>query len=188
MPPVSIVSAVACRATLATVAVIASGCGGEAEVGRAETTPDKQFVFEGVRIEERTADGVRWVGTARRAAGDLSAADAEAIRIDHYRADGEHFVIEAPRGQLGFGERGATLDSVRVTTPERGVVTGGKATYAGDTERVVVEGPIELTAPGLRATATSGEIDLAAGRVDVAGPVIGRFEPKPAARRSVTPR
>ena len=74
----------------------------------AAATPEKQFIFEGVRIDEHDQNGRSWVGTAKRASGDLSRSDAEGIRIRHYPEDtgGRPVDILAPRGQLEFDDHG----------------------------------------------------------------------------------
>jgi hypothetical protein len=166
-------------AALAAVAASAA-CSGEAPLAPAGATPEKQFIFEGVRLEERRGREVSWLGTARRAAGDLASADCEGIHLRHFPNEPsgkDVFDVFAPTGQLGFDDQRATLEKVRIVTPQGGVIRGGTAQYDGSKDHVTIAGPLDFTAPGLHATASSGEIRLKENTLSVAGPVQGTFDP-----------
>lgn len=157
-----------------------AACGRDATPNAGADTPEKQFVFEGVRVEGRKSGTLAWVGTAARAAGDLTNADAEGIHIRHHPPPPatEVYDIFAPAGQLAFDDQKAVLNDVRIVTPERGVLTGGRARYDGALQHVDVDGPLEYRARGFLATAPKGEIRLDENAMTIDGPVIGRFDPE----------
>lgn len=165
---------------LAALAAAVAGCSDDTPVAPATATPEKQFIFQGVRVEERRDDGLAWQATAERAAGDLANADATGVKIRHFPegASAGHVVdITAPRGKLAFDEQKAVLDDVRIVSPsDSAVVTSTVAHYDGKAEKVALDGPLALTAPGLTMTAPRGEVFLKDGHLDVEGPVVGRYD------------
>ena len=58
-----------------------------------------------------------------------------------------------------------------------GKLTAPSALYEEGSERVVVDGPVQVRSATLRAEASGALIDLNAGRVDLTGPIRGRWEP-----------
>jgi len=161
------------------------GCSDDAPFAPATATPGKQFIFQGVRVEERRGNGLAWEATAARADGDVANADATGVKIRHFPEGakaGRVVDITAPRGQLAFDEQKAVLEDVRIVSQsDAAVVTSSVAHYDGKAEKVALDGPLALTAPGLTATAPRGEVFLKDGRMDIEGPVVGRYDrpPKP---------
>lgn len=123
-------------------------------------------------------NGAIWVGTNSTTANTDGMRQSVINHIRHFSAspNGQAIDIYGPRGQLGFEDHKATLESVRIVTPREGVLTGGTAHYEGKAERVLIDGPLFFTSPGLNVIAQSGEMHLDDSSVDVAGPVNGRFE------------
>ncbi|MBN1960355.1 MAG: hypothetical protein JW841_05375 [Deltaproteobacteria bacterium] len=160
-------------------------CDNTPPMTKAEIVPEKQFIFEGVRIEEHEAAKLVWVGMAERSTGDINNADAQGVHIRHFsksdsvNASDQVFEIYGIRGQIGFEERKATLEDVRIETPRNGVLSGGNAVYNGKTERVQLDGPLIFKAPGLNVSAKQGEMILSDNVINVTGPVIGRYEWNP---------
>ena len=164
---------------------LAGGCGKSVGIATSEATPEKQFIFEGVRVEERGGADASWIGMAKRSSGDLAQADADGVHIRHFPQGPTSQAVDiyGPHGLLDFDQRKATLDTVRVVTPDQGVVTGGTAHYDGKAQRIFVDGPLDFVSPGLIMAATSGEMHLDDSTMDVAGPVTGHFESPSTPRR-----
>jgi len=157
-----------------------AGCSDETPFAPATATPEKQFIFQGVRVDERRGDGLAWQATAERTDGDIANADATGVKIRHFPEGanaGRVVDITAPRGQLAFDDQKATLEDVRIVSQaDQAVVTSPIAHYDGKAEKVTLDGPLALTAPGLTATAPRGEVFLGDGHMDIDGPVVGRYD------------
>jgi hypothetical protein len=164
-------------ALLSTLVLIsASACSEDAAPLEVET-PARQFIFEGVRIEQREAGELVWVAEARRSDGDLSSSDAQDIHMVHKGDLGRDYDITSPRGVLEFDAGKATFAEVRVREPGGGVLTAGQARYDDREARLYVDGPLDFAAPGLTVKAPRGEFHLDTEEIHVDGPVIGRFDP-----------
>jgi hypothetical protein len=144
-----------------------------------EDVPERQFIFEGVRIEERRDGKLVWLGRAGRADGDINQTVAKDIRMTR-KAQSEteqDYDIDSPRGTLDFSQLGAVFETVRITDAGGGVVNATAARYEEKSRRIYVDGPLEFSARGLTAHAREGEMKLDEGSFDIVGPVEGRFEP-----------
>lgn len=147
--------------------------------------PSRQFVFEGVQIEERRAGRVLWSGTAKIADGDLSATDViDVVLIYSPNADEtRRFEVHAPRAHLAFDAGTATFEQVQIIDATGGTLDAGEAHYNEKTARIVASGPILFSARGLEAHASSGVVHLEDGTVEIEGPIVGRFNPRADANR-----
>ncbi len=153
----------------------AAGCGERhAAPAPAVETPARQFVFDGVHIEEQSGGKLLWSGTAARADGDLSKAVVKDVVITTpHREERNGYKIYAPRGELAFDAGQATFEDVRIVDAAGGTLEAGRARYEEAAERIVADGPLRFTAQDLTAHAVSAVVLLAEDRVDIAGPVEG---------------
>ncbi len=150
-------------------------------------TPEREFVFTGLKIEERRHGQVVWSGTAKSASGSLNEADVQTVDLV-CTSQGEapkHYDVTAPKAHLGLDDGDATFEDVTIVD-EAGVTLRAKtAHYSESAGTLVADGPLTLEAQGLRATASSAVLTLASGVVEIMGPVQGRYR-RPASA-DVTP-
>jgi hypothetical protein len=148
------------------------------EVVSAPTTPGRQFVFENLQIQERKAGKMVWQGTARRADGDLSDADVQDVKLRCIANDGDGrpYDVFAPRAQLALDRGQATFEAVRIVDAQGVTLEASRADYDSAKGTIAASGPLTFTARGLAAHAQSATVSLATGRVDITGPVEGRFQ------------
>jgi len=160
-------------------ALASHGCNSSPASPGAAETPSRQFVFEGVRMEQRTQGKLEWTTLARRADGDLDSTLAVDIFMTHHAPDGGavDYEVRSPRGTLDLAGRKATFESVRITDPTGGVLTAGTALYDGAADRLAMAGPLEFVARGLIAHAASGEMQIKDGTMTINGPVQGSYDP-----------
>ncbi len=160
---------------------LVTACGREEAAAPAAPveTPERQFIFEGARLEERREGQLLWVATARRTDGDLDSAVAHDIHmVKKPEAPGEpEYDILSPRADLLLDQGRATFDDVRIVDPGGGVLTAGTARYEQEKKRIYVDGPLRFVAQGMTANATRGEVATDVGTLDIQGPVVGRFDP-----------
>jgi hypothetical protein len=169
------------RTSLLSIAVLASASACEDDAAPQDVeTPSRQFVFEGVRIEQRKAGELVWVAEAERSDGDLSSSDAQNVRLVHSSGGAKtgDYVITSPKGALQFDDGKADFADVRIVEPGGGVLTAGQAHYDEDAKRIYVDGPLDFNAPGLTVRAPKGEVFIEPQEVHVSGPVVGRFDPR----------
>lgn len=143
--------------------------------------PTRQFVLEGLRIEERREGQLLWTGTAVRADGDLSNTDVEDFTLvrPSTGAKGGVLTVTAPKGTLHMDAGTATFVDVRVVDDNGSTLTATSAAYDGKAERLDVAGPLDFRAAGLVATAKSAVVQLDVGSMQIAGPVSGRYVKPP---------
>jgi hypothetical protein len=140
-------------------------------------TPEHQFVFENMQIEERRGDKVLWSGTGKTADGDMSAAWVEGLEIQYAAANPEvgNLLIKSPRAYLEFDAGEATFEEVVIEDESGGTLEAGRAQYEEKRASVLAEGPLAFSARGLTAHATSAEVLLEEGTVNITGPVHGVY-------------
>ncbi len=143
--------------------------------------PARQFILEGLRLEERREGKLLWTGTARRADGDLASTEVEDITLVRPATEpgARSVTITAPKGTMQLDAGTARFSDVRVVDAQGGVLTATAAAYDGKAQRLDVAGPLEFHAQGLSASATSAVVQLDAGSMSIAGPVVGRFVKPP---------
>jgi hypothetical protein len=152
------------------------------EVVTAAATPGRQFVFEGLTIQERRDGKVVWLGTARRADGDLTDADVQEVKLRciSNAGNGKPYDVSAPRAHLELDLGKARFEAVHIVDEQGVTLDAGAADYDEAAGRIVASGPLTFTAHGLDAHATSATVMLETGQVDITGPVEGRYQkPKP---------
>lgn len=146
-------------------------------------TPQRQFVLERVRIDERLPSGARWSGIAERAEGDLSATDVSKADVTFTTADGSRrYHVRAPAGTLTFDDQLATFRDVKLTADTGGVLEAPAGRYEGAEGKIRLEGPLRFAAEEVTARASSATVDVETGVVRVEGPVVGRYVPGGARR------
>jgi hypothetical protein len=161
------------------------GCQPDAPPPIAEETPERQFILENLRLEERRDGRVLWQGTGKRGDGDLSVSDlTDLVLVRKPQEMGEtEFTVRAPLGHMAFDDGQANFVTPRVSEPGGGVLTAHAATYEEKTGELTAEGPLNFTTPSMVVHAASGIFWLRDGRFDAQGPVVGRFTqgltPKP---------
>ncbi|HET6346460.1 MAG TPA: hypothetical protein VFH51_16120 [Myxococcota bacterium] len=145
---------------------------------RSDETPERQFILEGLRLEERRDGRVLWTGTGRRGDGDLSVSDVtDLVLVRKPQNPNEmEITLRAPRGHLAFDAGQATFDAVRVAEPGGSLLTATRAHYDEGQGTLVGTGPIRYTTASMRLDATGAIVSLRDGTVSVEGPVSGRLE------------
>ena len=143
-------------------------------------TPARRFAAQGLRITEMRDGRVLWRGTVARAEGDdleTTTVEQISLRREPTREGESALTIEAPRGELRLADGHARFEQVRIRDGDGGLeVTAVSARYSEAAGQIVADGPIVLRAPGLRAQALSGVFHLGEDRLDLAGPVRGRWQ------------
>ena len=145
-----------------------------------DQVPQRQFILDGVRMEERDGERLLWSAAAHRVDGDFSSADVHDVRVDYPR-HGERatpVVMTAPSGQINLDAGTATFTSVRIAGPNGSVLTAATAIYNQQAQTVQTDGNLLLTAPGTTVKARQATLHLADGSVEIAGPVVGRHDPQ----------
>jgi hypothetical protein len=140
-------------------------------------TPERQFVFEGMQIEERRGERVLWTGTGARADGDMSSAWVENVELEYAGepAKAGDVVVQSPRALLQFDDGVATFEEVVITDQAGGTLHAGRARYEEEHSHILADGPVEFSARGMTAHATRGVVLLDEGQVDIEGPVQGVY-------------
>jgi len=140
-------------------------------------TPERQFVFEGMQMEERRGERVLWTGTGERADGDMSSAWVENLEIEYAGQPGKagDVLVKAPRALLEFDAGLATFEQVVIEDDAGGTLHAGRARYEEEHAHILAEGPLEFSARGMTAHATSAVILLDEGTVNIKGPVRGVY-------------
>jgi len=146
-------------------------------------TPRKQFTAEAVTIEEMRDGRVVWSGKAKRADGDLRNTRVWDVELTRHpeTPDDPPILFQAPTGNLAFDDGEATFEKVQIKTADGAVIRAESAHYFEKGSRVVAEGPLRLQSKGMTAHAARGMVYLREGRIDLEGPVIGRYDPAAAA-------
>ncbi len=144
--------------------------------------PARQFVFEGLQIEERRGGRVLWSGTAKISDGDLTEADMQDVVLSYSPGanGGQRFEVRAPRAHLAFDAGTATFEQVQIVDETGGTLDAGEARYDEKTSRIIASGPILFTARGFTARAERGVVHLDDGSIDIEGPIVGRFDKREA--------
>ncbi|MBI5511095.1 MAG: hypothetical protein HY903_20220 [Deltaproteobacteria bacterium] len=154
----------------------------EAAPAPVAATPERQFVFDHLQIQERKGGKLTWTGTARRAAGDLSQADAEEVHLqcESQENGGKTYQVFAPKAHLALDLGRADFEAVRIVDAGGVSLEAGVAHYDEAAGLLSADGPLTLTAHGLVAHATSARLRLDTGEVSIVGPVTGRYLRPPA--------
>ncbi len=140
-------------------------------------TPERQFVFEGMQIEERRGERVLWTGTGERADGDMTSAWVDNVELE-YAAVPEragNVMVVSPRALLEFDAGLATFEEVVIRDDAGGTLEAGRARYEEEHSHILASGPLQFSAGGMTAHAESGVVLLDQGRVDIEGPVRGVY-------------
>lgn len=143
----------------------------------AEQVPERQFILEGVRLEERRDGRVLWVGTGKRSDGDLSVSEVTDLVLVRkpQEANEVELKIFSPQGHLAFDEGKAVLDSVRIEDQAGRTMHAGQAHYDEKAGTLSGDGPISFITPSMQAHARTAVVWLKEGTVEIRGPVDGRL-------------
>lgn len=146
-------------------------------VPEAVETPEHQFVFEGMQIEERRGERVLWTGTGARADGDMSSAWVQNLELQYAGQPDKagDVVVKAPRAFLEFDDGLATFEDVLIEDDAGGTLTATRARYEEEHAHILVDGPLEFSARGMTAHAQSALVLLDEGTVNIEGPVSGLY-------------
>ena len=161
---------------------LGAACAGEPP---SEPSPEHTLEAEGVTLEQMGGGRVVWRATVARAFGDLGTTELREIVLrapGPAGAEGPEVRLRAPRARVERETGTIELVEVEVDDGRGGKLLAPAATYDEKTQIVTVRGPVRVSAPTLQARAAGAAIDLAAGSVDLAGPVRGRWEGAAAVR------
>jgi lipopolysaccharide assembly outer membrane protein LptD (OstA) len=142
-----------------------------------DDVPQRQFILNGARLEEREGDKLIWEASARRADGDFSATDVTDVEV-HYPRDAKRadpITMTAPRGQINLDQGTATFSDVRIASHNGASLIADTATYDQKGQTVLASGALQFTVSGMIINANHATLHLDSGAVDVSGPVIGRY-------------
>lgn len=161
-----------------TLAIQLSACSPSANDAAVEA-PKSQFRLHRITIEERRGDRLLWIGSGRKARGDLSALRVEDVVLTRkpQRPREPTYTIRAPRGRLQLDAGRARLQRPNIDQAAGGMLQARSARYREARAEVACRGPLHFESDGLRIDAASGRVDLRQNALHVHGPVRGRFEP-----------
>ena len=140
--------------------------------------PERQFILNDMRMEERRDGQVVWITRGKRSDGDLSACDVNdlvMIRKPQNLGDVE-ITIKSPHGHLEFDAGLAVLEDSELRDPSGRQVRGGLAHYDEKQGTLQADGPIYFTTPTMQAHATTALFHLKEGTAEINGPVEGRMD------------
>ena len=143
-------------------------------------------------MEERNTNAL-WRMKARRAEGGLAATrlyDATLTYIPKAGTRDIAYTMRTPLGTMDFDEGSGTFRQVQISEPQGSLLHAGTAEYDRTAKTVSASGPLRFEAPGIVARAPLGVLHLKDNRMEIQGPVVGRFEPRPLSpptRRSPAP-
>ena len=165
------------RLVTAIIICLALACN-DNEVSSAPATPGRQFVFEGLQIQERKDGKMVWQGVARRADGDLTDADVQDVQLRCISNDGngKPYDVSAPRAHLELDLGKARFEAVRIVDEQGVTLEAGAADYDEAASRIIASGPLTFTAHGLEAHAQRATVALDTGQVDITGPIDGHYQ------------
>lgn len=146
---------------------------------QADETPEREFILETLTFEERRDGRLLWQGHAKRGAGDLAISDVDGLELVrtpqtpteaplHIVADKAHLALA--QGQAHFTPVLAYDDSGRR-------LVGTSADYDEALGTLHADGPITVTSPRAKLTASAATLVIEAGSLMLDGPITGRIEP-----------